>query len=522
MADREKPTLKELWRETPHKPGVYIMKDARGNTIYVGKAKDLHRRLGNYFSPTGTTLSNHKTRALINAIASFDYFETRNDQEAFLLESKLIKQYRPHYNIQMKDDKRYPLLKIPKGEKLPRFQLARVRKDDGARYFGPFVHSQALYATQEWLNRHFRLRTCKTKNPGIHDFRHCHADVIRNCSAPCIGRISINDYNRNFDQAVRLLEGTGRKSTLDELTREMMEAADELDFERAAYLRDIRDNLVKVLEPARRFRKGTPDLPGTVHPEEDMKELGVALGLESPPTIMECFDISNVSSNHIVASMVRFTNGRPDNKAYRRYRIRTVDGQNDFASMSEVIRRRYSRILAESDAVASRQADMTLYQWLKKLSAEGKAPIKVPDLVVVDGGKGQLSSALADLEAIGLGDMPIVGLAKQREEIFFPHQSQPLCLPHSTGALKLMQRIRDEAHRFANGYNELLYRKRMRESALDDAPGMSASKKRLLLEKFKSVTAIKKADPASIAAIRGISETWARTLLNYLNSSSNS
>ena len=498
------------------------MKDARGNTIYVVKAKDLHRRLGNYFSPTGATLSNHKTRALINAIASFDYFETRNDQEAFLLESKLIKQYRPHYNIQMKDDKRYPLLKIPKGEKLPRFQLARVRKDDGARYFGPFVHSQALYATQEWLNRHFPQRTCKTKTPRIHDYRPCHADVIRNCSAPCVGRISINDYNRNFDQAVRLLEGTGKKSALDELTREMMEAADELDFERAAYLRDIRDNLVKVLEPARRFRKGTPDLPGTVHPEEDMKELGVALGLESPPLIMECFDISNVSSNHIVASLVRITTGRTDNKAYRRYRIRTVDGQNAFASMSEVIRRRYSRILAESDAVASRQADMTLYQWLKKLSAEGKAPIKVPDLVVVDGGKGQLSSALADLEAIGLGDMPIVGLAKQREEIFFPHQSQPLCLPHSTGALKLMQRIRDEAHRFANGYNELLYRKRMRESALDDAPGMSASKKRLLLEKFKSVTAIKKADPASIAAIRGISETWARTLLNYLNSSSNS
>ncbi len=347
VADREKPSLKELWRQTPHKPGVYIMKDALGNTIYVGKAKDLHRRLGNYFSPTGATLSNHKTRALINAIASFDYFETRNDQEAFLLESKLIKQYRPHYNIQMKDDKRYPLLKIPKGEKLPRFQLARVRKDDGARYFGPFVHSQALYATQEWLNRHFRLRTCKAKNPGLHEFKHCHADVIRNCSAPCIGRISVSDYNRNFDQAARLLEGTGKKSTLDELTREMMQASDELDFERAAYLRDIRDNLVKVLEPARRFQKGTPNLPGTVRPEEDMKELGLALGLEEPPAIMECFDISNVSSNHIVASMVRFTNGKPDNKAYRRYRIRTVDGQNDFASMSEVIRRRYSRILAE-------------------------------------------------------------------------------------------------------------------------------------------------------------------------------
>lgn len=498
------------------------MKDARGNTIYVGKAKDLHRRLSNYFSPTAATLSNHKTRALIHAIASFDYFETRNDHEAFLLESKFIKQYRPHYNIQLKDDKRYPLLKIPKGETLPRFQLSRVRKEDGARYFGPFVHSQALYATQEWINRHFRLRTCKAKNPGEHDFKHCHADVIRNCSAPCIGRITPEEYNNNFNQAVRLLEGTGKKGTLDQLEREMMQAAEELDFERAAYLRDIRDNLTKTLEPARRFRKTTPDLPGTVRPEQDMRELGEALGLATPPFIMECFDISNVSSNHIVASMVRFTNGRPDNKAYRRYRIRTVDGQNDFASMSEVIRRRYTRILAESGAAASRPPDTTLYQWLKTLSEEGKAPITVPDLVVVDGGKGQLSSALADLEAIGLGDMPLVGLAKQREEIFFPHQPEPLCLPHSTGALKLMQRIRDEAHRFANGYNELLYRKRMRESALDDAPGMSAAKKRLLLEQFKSVAAIKKADPADIATIKGISETWARTLLDYLNTPSKS
>ena len=490
------------------------MKDARGNTIYVGKAKDLHRRLGNYFSPTGATLSNHKTRALINAIASFDYFETRNDQEAFLLESKLIKQYRPHYNIQMKDDKRYPLLKIPKGEKLPRFQLARVRKDDGARYFGPFVHSQALYATQEWLNRHFRLRTCKTKNPGIHDFRHCHADVIRNCSAPCVGRISINDYNRNFDQAVRLLEGTGKKSALDELTREMMEAADELDFERAAYLRDIRDNLVKVLEPARRFRKGTPDLPGTVHPEEDMKELGVALGLESPPLIMECFDISNVSSNHIVASMVRFTNGRPDNKAYRRYRIRTVDGQNDFASMSEVIRRRYSRILAESDAVASRQADMTLYQWLKKLSAEGKAPIKVPDLVVVDGGKGQLSSALADLEAIGLGDMPIVGLAKRIEEIFFPGDPMPYYLSRTGEPLKVVCHIRDEAHRFGITFHRQKRSKGFIHSELENIEGVGPKTIELLLRHFRTVEKIRTAPAEELSALIGPAKA-ARLLVHF-------
>ncbi len=237
------------------------------------------------------------------------------------------------------------------------------------------MHSQALTATLEWINRHFRLRTCKVRHPGEHDFKHCHADLIRNCSAPCIGKISAEDYQAAFQQAVRLLEGVGKKSALDSLTAEMMQAADELDFERAAYLRDIRDNLIKTLEPARRFQKAGLNLPGTVRPEEDMKELGEALGLDAPPAIMECFDISNVSSNHIVASMVRFTNGKPDNKAYRRYRIKTVEGQNDFASMSEVIRRRYSRILSESDAIASRPADMTLYQWLKVLSAEGKAPL---------------------------------------------------------------------------------------------------------------------------------------------------
>ncbi len=514
----DKASLKEQWHQTPHKPGVYIMKDAQGNTIYVGKAKDLHRRLANYFSPSNATLANHKTRALIHAIASFDYMVTRNDNEAFLLESKLIKQYRPHYNIQLKDDKRYPLLKVPKGEIFPRFQLSRVRKDDGARYFGPFVHSQALKATLEWINRHFQLRTCTVRHPGEHDFKHCHADIIRNCSAPCIRKISAEEYNAHFDQAIKLLEGTGKKSALDTLTTEMMQAAEQLDFEKAAYLRDIRDNLIKTLEPARRFRHTTPNLPGTMQPEKDMEALGIALGLDEPPFIMECFDISNVSSNHIVASMVRFTNGKPDNKAYRRYRIRTVETQNDFASMSEVIHRRYSRILNESDAIATCPSNTSLYQWLKKLSREGKAPIKVPDLVVVDGGKGQLSSALRDLEAIGLGDMPIVGLAKQFEEIYFPHQPEPLRLSHSDGALKLMQRIRDEAHRFANGYNELLYRKRMKESALDGVPGMSVAKKSMLLAKFKSVAALKKTSADEIATLRGISKKWAQSMLDYLNS----
>ena len=249
-----------------------------------------------------------------------------------------------------------------------------------------------------------------------------------------------------------------------------------------------------------------------------MEELGRLLGMDHPPEIMECFDISNVSSNHIVASMVRFTHGRPDNQAYRRYRIKSVEGQNDFASMSEVIRRRYSRILGESQAIHQCPDGMSLYAWLKQLGAEGKAPIKVPDLVVVDGGKGQLSNALRELERIGLQDMPVVGLAKQREEIFFPHQSEPLTISHDRGALKLMQRIRDESHRFANKYNELLLRKRMRESILDDCPGMTPHRKQMLLEHFGTVAKLKKADAEEIASIKGISKNWAASLLTWLRS----
>jgi excinuclease ABC subunit C len=231
---------------------------------------------------------------------------------------------------------------------------------------------------------------------------------------------------------------------------------------------------------------------------------------------MECFDISNVSSNHIVASMVRFTNGHPDNQNYRRYRIRTVSGQDDFASMAEVVFRRYSRILRENTSEENEHSQESLIDVQRRLAKDGKAKIILPDLIIVDGGKGQLSSALKQLRALGLQEVPIIGLAKQREEVFFPGQSEPLLIPHDRGALKLLQRIRDEAHRFANGYNELLYRRRMKESALDDCPGMSPRRKALLLEKFGSVARIRKATPKEIAKISGISEKFAETLLKHL------
>jgi excinuclease ABC subunit C len=259
-------------------------------------------------------------------------------------------------------------------------------------------------------------------------------------------------------------------------------------------------------------------VPTTVRPDEDLAELGEAIGLTGPPRVMECFDISNVSSNHIVASMVRFTDGRPDNGNYRRYRIRGVEGQDDFASMAEVVRRRYSRILLENSAVAEEaevsQEDVVEAQ--RRLAREGRARIVLPDLVIVDGGKGQLSSAVRELRAIGLHELPVIGLAKQHEEVFLPGRSDSIRIPHDRGALKLLQRIRDEAHRFANGYNALLYRRRMKESLLDDCPGMSPKRKAVLLEKFGSVARLRKTEASEIAAIPGISLKAAEQMLEWL------
>ena len=508
--------LKEKWRKTPHRPGVYLMKGEGGGIIYVGKAKDLHRRLANYFSPSRQTLENGKTCALIAAIRDFDYLEVRNDSESLILEQKLIKEYRPHYNVQLRDDKRYLLLRASRGDELPRFSTVRLRKDDGARYLGPFVHSTALKETLEWLNHRFRLRTCTARCPGPENYRHCHDDVIRHCSAPCIGRISPEEYRSNFEAALALLEGGARKEHLDALTQEMMEASDALDFERAAKLRDIRENIIKTLEPARRFARRSPDLPGTVNPDRDLQELADALGMATPPAVMECFDISNLSDNHIVASMVRFTNGRPDNKAYRRYRIKGVDGQNDFASMLEVVRRRYTRIVNESSSLLGEHPELGVYARLKQLSAEGRAPITVPDLVVVDGGKGQLGVAMQVLAEIGLADMPVIGLAKRDEEIYFPDRDEPLVLSHDSGALRLLQRLRDEAHRFANNYNELLVRKRVRESKLDAFPGMTPKRKELLLLHFHTVPGIRARSAEEIAALPGISLAWAARFTAWL------
>jgi|TARA_B110000908_G_scaffold86311_1_gene103088 excinuclease ABC subunit C len=510
------PEIQQKLRETPHKPGVYLMKDRLGGIIYVGKARDLRKRVGNYFMPSRKMRADIKTRALIDSIHDFDIQIVRNEQEALILESKLIKEYRPRYNISLRDDKRFYMVKVQLDAPLPRFMLTRLKKDDGARYFGPFVHSTALKATLEWINREFGLRTCRPKSPGEKEYRHCHADIIRKCSAPCIGKISEIDYRARIDEVVSLLEGKGKRDRLQGLRDQMAKAAEKLQFEKAGRLRDIIANLEKTLSPARSFSRGRGGVPSTVKPTEDLIELQDALGLPDPLHIMECFDISNVSSNHIVASMVRFVDGVPDNQGYRRYRIKTVKGQDDFASMAEVVRRRYSRILSENNVTGSEETQESPLEALRRLAREGKSPLHLPNLVIVDGGKGQLSMAVKELQRLGLHDLPVVGLAKQREEIFRPSISEPLLLPHDTGALKLMQRIRDEAHRFANNYNELLLRRRVTESLLDDCPGMSPKRKEVLLRRFGSIKRIRKASTKELESVPGIGKKTAEDIFQWL------
>ena len=530
MPNDAKLDLQKKLRDVPHKPGVYLHKDRLGSVIYVGKARDLRKRLASYFAPSRQRMAEHKTRALIESIWDFEIHEVRNEPEALLLEGKLIKEYRPKYNVAFRDDKRFLLVKVHLEEPWPKFQLTRMKKDDGARYFGPFAHSGALRQTISWMNKEFGLRNCRPMSPGEKDYQHCHNDVIKNCTAPCISRITREDYLVKVEQACEFLQGHS-KELIRSIEEEMEEAATALDFERAAQLRDMIDNLKKTLRPTRQFRKR--GVPGkAINPEADVKELQEYLSLEREPAVMECFDISNISSNHIVASMVRFKNGVSDNSNYRRYRIKSVKGQDDFASMAEVVRRRYSRILLEARAqVGDEEADTTqenpleamrrIERSVEKTEQDGgnkkrKPFVRLPDLVIVDGGKGQLSMAVKELNRLGLHDLPVIGLAKQREEVFRPGEPEPLLIPHDKGALKLLQRIRDEAHRFANGYHQLLMKRRVEESILDDCPGVSRARKERLLESFGSLTRLRKATPEQIAKVQGITQNLALEILHFL------
>lgn len=504
MAAREKPDLSGEVRELPHRPGVYLFRDRLNRVIYVGKARDLHRRVSQYFHPSRRMAADLKTRALIEGIWGIETHVVRSEAESILLEGRLIKEYRPRYNVSFRDDKRFLLVRVNLSDPFPRVTLTRVKKDDGARYFGPFAHSGALRSTLNLVKKRFGLRSCRPLEPGERDYKHCLDHIIRQCSAPCVGKVTREEYLGRVMAACDFLEGESRQMS-DELRREMRSAADRLDFERAAALRNLLSDLEATTRPMRRFVR---EEPTTVVPERDIAELRDALRLPDLPMRMECFDISNISTTHKVASMVVFRDGRAERSQYRRYRIQTVEGQDDFASMREVVFRRYHRVLGlRGDAPAP--------QWPSGPDGRPRSPGGFPDLIVIDGGKGHLNAALDSLRRLGVRGVPIIGLAKEREEIFTPGQSDPLILPHDSGALRLLQRIRDEAHRFANAYHQLLLRRRVSESVLDECPGVSPAKKAALLRAFGSVARLRKATAEEIAVVPGIGPRGAETIAAF-------
>src|SRR5581483_4003201 len=274
------------------------------------------------------------------------------------------------------------------------------------------------------------------------------------------------------------------------------------------------DDLRNTTRSTRRFTRGS--LPSTIDPMADVQALSDALQLPKPPQVMECFDISNISTTHIVASMVCFRDGVPDKNNYRRYRVRTVQGQDDFASMAEVVRRRYSRVLLEARERDPETAEFSQENPRDALEREQFVAVRLPDLIIVDGGKGQLSAACRELQRLGLHELPIIGLAKEHEEIYRPGRALPLRLPENSGALRLLQRIRDEAHRFANTYHQLLMKKRVGESILDDCPGVSQNRKNLLLRKFGSVKRLRQASVEEIASTEGIGPKLAEDVHRFL------
>jgi excinuclease ABC subunit C len=330
-----------------------------------------------------------------------------------------------------------------------------------------------------------------------------------------LSEISAELYRERVAQACDFLEGHSREM-ITAVEEEMQKAAEKLDFEKAADLRNMLEDLRRTTKPTRRFTRHS--LPSAIDPVSDVQALADALQLPRLPVVMECFDISNISTTHVVASMVCFRNGVPDKDNYRRYRIRTVEGQDDFASMAEVVRRRYSRVLLEA-----REANPDVAEFSQENPSEAleRAPqnfvaVRLPDLIIVDGGKGQLSSACRELQRLGLHELPIIGLAKEYEEIYRPGRALPLVLPPDSGALRLLQRIRDEAHRFANTYHQLLMKKRIGESILDDCPGVSQNRKNLLLRKFGSVNRLRKATVEQIAATEGIGPKLAQEVHRFL------
>ena len=611
--------LKDKLQTLPTKPGVYLMKDEQGEVIYVGKAVNLRNRVRSYFHASAQ--HSPKLRRMVDHIADFDFIVTDSEIEALILECNLIKEHRPKYNVRLKDDKRYPYIKVTWQEDYPRVIITRRMEQDGARYFGPFTAVWAVHQTLDVLRRLFPYLTCKRKITG-QDTRACLYYHIGRCAGPCIGAISKEEYRALINHLCLFLEGRTEEIVAD-LRAKMRSAAEALDFERAAVLRDQIRAVEKVTERQKIVLvvEGDQDVIALAREEDDacvqvffirqgkligreyfvlagtaeeseaeivasfvkqfydeaayvpprillpteieeapiieawlrekrgskvklhvprrgrqrelvqmaaenaaetlaslraqwvmdagrsvkaLAELQEHLGLEEAPTRIEGYDISNIQGTAATGSMVVFVKGVPRKSNYRRFRIRTVEGADDYAMMQEVLRRRFRRATQRISESASGE------------TGEDSWTI-MPDLIVVDGGKGQLNATLEVLEEYGLrGEVPVISLAKKREEVFMPGCSEPLILPRDSQALYLLQRIRDEAHRFAIGYHRQLRTKKSLASMLEEVPGIGPKRRQALLQHFGSIEAIRRANIEELAAVKGMTRKAAESVKEYL------
>jgi len=618
-------------RSLPESPGVYIMRDARGDVIYIGKARRLRDRVRSYFGSSRSL--EPKVRFLAESARVIEHVVTRNEAEALHLEATLVKRYQPAHNVRLKDDKHYPYLKVDVQHPWPRVTITRRVANDGARYFGPYASAGSVRRTLDVVKKLFPWRSC-TKEITGDDPRPCLDYFIKRCIAPCTSYCTKEEYDAVIAETILFLEGRSAE-VLRHTRTEMERAAASLEFERAARLRDqvaaiqrvterqqmattthldadvfalarqddeacvqvffVRGTVVadtdsflldgtkdtpdhEVLsaflaqfyadatyvprvvllpfEPAdraeletvlRERRGGAVELAVPVRgerrglvqtAEENAREslrmhharwvvdrdktesalnlLAEELDLPAPPHRIECYDISTIQGTSTVASMVVFLDGRPANQQYRRFRIKTVEGQDDFASMKEVLTRRFRRIAER------RRAELGDDEAAALAGADDAAPDAVPDepspwdeipgLVIIDGGKGQLGAALDVMRNLGLRDIPVCGLAKQQEEIFVADLADSIMLPRQSEALYLVQRIRDEAHRFAITYHRQVRGKAAVQSVLDTIPGVGPKRKRALLKKFGSVKGVREASIEEIAATVGFTERLAITV----------
>ena len=610
-AEQRDNTTPELWQSLPNVPGVYLMKASDGTVIYVGKANRLRTRVRSYFREKS---AHALTSQMIRYVAEIDYIVTETEVEALILENNLIKAHQPRYNVKLKDDKRYPYLRVTTNEPFPRIHITRTAENDGTRYFGPFVHVRSTRQVLKQLTKFFPIRTCTlplTKIGNRH--RVCLDYHIGRCPGPCADKIDTADYDDIVRKVCQFLSGN-TDAVVKELMEQMQAAAEALDFETAAKHRDmlkdvqqaittqnidsvsaadedvigiaartdiacvqllrVRDG--KLLErehyylndadPASlatalgafisQYYQNAVFVPKTIvlpiqiesvelienwlsekrgsrvglhmpragrlrklqilasknaeilltqreqnvvyssGVEPALVELQELLGLKHPLRRIEAYDISNLGDRFAVGSMVVLEDGKPSSSEYRRFRIRTVEGQNDFAMMQEVIVRRFRRALDDDEKFN-----------------------KLPDLMLIDGGKGQLSAAQVAMRTFAssqLPDIPMIALAKRIEEIFVPGKSEPIVLREDNPTLHTIQRLRDEAHRFAVTYHRRLRQKSLSESVLDEIPNIGPKRKQALLQHFGSIDAIRESSLDGLLSVEGIPRSVAENIRKHL------